>query len=46
MKDAVARAIALYHDKEKWKALTKKVMDIDFSWNASAKEYLKMYNEL
>ncbi len=46
MKDAVARAVELYNDKDKWNALTKKVMEIDFSWSASAKEYLKLYNDL
>ena len=46
MKDAVLRAIDLYHDKAKWNALTKKVMEVDFSWGASAKEYLKLYKEL
>ena len=46
MKDALARAIELYHDKEKWALLTKKVMETDFSWNASAEKYLKLYNEL
>ena len=46
MKDAVARAIDLYKDKEKWSALVKRVMEIDFSWSASAKEYLKLYKQL
>lgn len=46
MKDAVARAVELYNDKEKWTELTKKVMNVDFSWNASAKEYLKLYENL
>lgn len=46
MKDALGRAVELFKDKEKWQALTKKVMETDFSWDASAKEYLKLYNEL
>jgi len=46
MKDALGRAVDLFKDKEKWSALTKKVMEVDFSWNTSAKEYLKLYSEL
>ncbi len=46
MKDAVARAVELFKDKQKWKMLTKKVMETDFSWSASAKEYLKLYKDL
>ena len=46
MKDALARAVELFKDKEKWQALTKKVMETDFSWDASAKEYLKLYDGL
>lgn len=46
MKDALGRAVELFKDKEKWIALTKKVMETDFSWNVSAKKYLELYNEL
>ena len=46
MKDALARAVNLFRDKAKWSALTKKVMETDFSWDVSAKEYLKLYSEL
>ena len=46
MKDAVARAIELFHDKEKWLGLQKVAMEIDFSWDASANRYLEMYKEL
>ena len=46
MKDAVTRAVELFKDKEKWISLTKKVMNTDFSWNVSATEYLKMYENL
>lgn len=46
MKDAVNRAVDLFKDKEKWNALVKKAMEIDFSWNASATKYLDMYREL
>ena len=44
--EVINRACAIYRDKEKWAELTKRVMDWDFSWGQSAKEYVKMYNEL
>ncbi len=46
MKDALARAVDLFADNEKWTKLTKKVMEMDFSWDASAKQYMKLYNDL
>ena len=46
MLDAVRRALSLYCDKEEWSKLVANAMNMDFSWNASAKEYLKMYDEL
>ena len=40
-------AIGQYnYGKEDWVRLVKKIMNIDFSWNASANEYIKMYNEV
>lgn len=46
MMDAVGKATALYSDKEKWTALVKHVMNIDFSWGASAKKYIEIYTKL
>ena len=43
MMHVLENAVALYHDKEKWNALVKNVMDVDFSWNASAEKYLQLY---
>ena len=43
MLDAVRRALSLYSDKEEWARLVANAMNMDFSWNASAKKYLKMY---
>ena len=43
MLDAVRRALSLYCEKEEWSKLVANAMKMDFSWNASAKEYLKMY---
>ena len=44
--EVINRAFVLYNDKEKWSGLVKRAMEWDFSWEASAKEYIKMYEEL
>jgi starch synthase len=36
-------AIALYENAKERKALVKKIMETDFSWNVSAERYLDMY---
>lgn len=41
--DAVKRALIAYKSKPAWKKLVKKVMDLDYSWNSSAKEYVELY---
>ena len=46
MKDALSRALELFHDKRKWNELSKKVMDIDFSWNLSAEKYIDLYRQI
>ncbi len=46
LKERLEAALALYKDNEKWTALTKKIMNIDFSWNISAKKYIEMYDNL
>ena len=42
----IREAEAVYRYKSKWNALVKKIMKIDFSWNASAKKYLETYDKL
>ncbi len=44
--EAVQRALDLYRDEKRFKAVREKIMNLDFSWNASAKEYIKMYFNL
>ena len=46
MKDAVKRAVELYSDKKKWNTLVKTVMDVDFSWGASAEKYMDLYKDV
>ncbi|SMO65223.1 glycogen synthase [Fodinibius sediminis] len=43
---AVQRAIDLFRQGRKMAALRKKIMHLDFSWNASAKKYIALYKEL
>lgn len=46
MMNVIKNAIELYHDEEKWKTLVRKVMTVDFSWNASAAKYIEIYNKI
>lgn len=46
MKDAVAKAVELFYNKDAWNGLVDNVLAVDFSWNASAKKYLEMYRGL
>lgn len=39
----IQRAVALYRDEKKWKALRKNCMSKDFSWRSSAKSYREVY---
>ena len=39
-------ALGLYRQKEKWTALVKNVMSVDFSWNASAEKYIQLYRSM
>ena len=46
MLHVIKEAVTLYGDKEKWTELVKKVMRVDFSWDASAAEYISCYEDL
>lgn len=39
-------AVALWRDSNKRRNFVKKIMETDFSWSASAKEYIEMYTSL
>lgn len=43
---AVQRAVNLFQKGRKMSGVIKRIMRLDFSWNASAKEYINMYKEL
>ena len=44
--DALKRAVEVYQDKKTWRSLMKIGMAQDWSWNRSAREYLKLYDKL
>jgi len=44
--DAVKRAVEIFQNKKMWIQLQKQAMKQDFSWDTSAKEYLKLYAQL
>ncbi len=43
---ALFRAADFYQDQKSFKALQKKIMSIDFSWEKSAKAYEGIYSEI
>jgi starch synthase len=43
---SLQKAIAVYRDKESWRPLVQKAMACDFSWEVSAREYLRLYQTL
>jgi len=45
-RQALGRALKLYGTKKEFYDLRKKNMMLDYSWNASAKKYIKMYSQL
>lgn len=44
MLEAVKRAVEVYKDKDMWRTLQKNGLKNDFSWEASAKKYIELYN--
>ena len=46
MLDAIRRAVGTYYNKEEWASIVSNDMSGDYSWKASAKEYVKLYNEI
>lgn len=46
LRDAIDRALALYGNRAKLKTVSRIAMRYDSSWEASAKEYLRLYKSL
>ncbi len=44
--DALHRALQTFRNKEEWTAMMKRAMTQDFSWNAPAKEYERVYERV
>ncbi|MBI1976539.1 MAG: glycogen synthase GlgA [Candidatus Omnitrophica bacterium] len=43
---AIERGIKAFQEKEKWGKLVERAMKCNFSWKASAKEYVRLYERL
>jgi starch synthase len=41
---ALNRALTLFGDRAKWRALQRAGMKLDYSWDRSAQEYVKIYD--
>ncbi|MCL5965722.1 MAG: glycogen synthase GlgA [Deltaproteobacteria bacterium] len=46
LKGAVSRALAARSDRPRWEAIVRRGMEKDFSWEASAREYLALYKKV
>lgn len=44
--EAIKRAIKVFDNKEEWIRLQKRGMELDFSWQHSAREYLSLYEKM
>ena len=42
----IREAIGYYSDRAQWKNIVQRVMECDFSWQRSAKDYEKLYYSL
>ena len=42
----IKRALEVYKDEKEWQKLVKRALSSDFSWESSAMEYIKIYNDL
>ena len=46
MMNVIRYALRLFSDHSKWDKLVKNAMNVDFSWNVSAKRYIDIYRNL
>ena len=46
MVDAVRRALTAFRNQDRWRAMQRRAMEQDHSWDASAREYVKVYRAL
>lgn len=45
LQGAVSRALAAFADRARWDAIVRRGMEKDFSWEASAREYVSLYEK-
>ncbi len=46
MMGVLENALSLYGDRDTWQSLVRRVMTVDFSWNASAAKYCELYKSM
>lgn len=46
MLDAICRAKSDYDKSERWESLVKRAMSCDYSWSASAKTYIELFEDM
>jgi starch synthase len=44
--NAIFRAVELFHEKQSFHSLRRKIMELDFSWDHSAQQYVDLYKNL
>ncbi|WP_194766330.1 glycogen synthase [Tamlana sp. I1] len=44
--EAIDRAVELFENQKKYKAIQNQIMEIDHSWDVSARDYINLYNSL
>ncbi len=45
LRQAVSRALAAWADRPRWQAIVRRGMERDFSWDASARDYVSLYEK-
>jgi starch synthase len=46
LRGAINSALKIFTDREKWQMIQRAGMSQDFSWGASARQYLQIYRDL
>lgn len=46
LEEVTKKALEIYHNKEEWETLAKRVMKLDYSWKASAEKYIETYKRV
>jgi starch synthase len=46
LRGAINSALKIFPDREKWQMIQRAGMSQDFSWDASARQYLQIYQSL